>query len=279
MNMAKTPKLSPLAAILAAPRETARVPLMKLPRDVARAARARGAKTWTDINALIATGQRTPRCKTRMSDAERLALRAEVQRFSDALTVQLRVPVAIQPLESVKPIFTVLARQRPDVSAYGLREDRKPRRKQRGEIYSTEDSAPPLRKVLRVTTDAALERMLGPFLFAALAQIRAAYLAAFGSGGVARCASLEARVDGAGAAGGAVDRSGAWTDYARRLTPQQAAVAIGVAVRGETLREVEREYRRRNGWAAEHLRAACEVWYGNGAVLKRKRLRLRAWRA
>lgn len=177
------------------------------------------------------------------------------------------------------PLAAILAAPRPDVSAFALREDRKPRRKQRAEVYSTEDSAPPPRKVLRVTTDAALERMLGPFLFAALAQIRAAYLAAFGSSGVARCASLEARVDGSRGSLSGIDRSGAWTDYARRLTPVQAAVVIGVAVRGETLREAERAHRRRNGWAAEHLRAACEVWYGNGAVLKRKRLRLRAWRS
>lgn len=182
-----------------------------------------------------------------------------------------------RPAAKPPALSAILPAPRADVAAFALREDRTPRRKQRAEVYSTEDAKPP-RKVLRVTSDAALERMLGPFLFAALAQIRAAFLAAFGSGGVARCASLEARVDGSRAVTGGADQSGAWTDFARRLTPGQMAAIIAVAIRGETLRTTERGLRKRNGWAAEQVRAACEVWYGNGAVLRRKRLRLRAWR-
>lgn len=176
-------------------------------------------------------------------------------------------------------LAAVLAAPRADVAAFALREERKNRRRQRAEVYSTEDTAPPSRKILRTTTDAALERMLGPFLYSALGQIRAAYLAAFGSGGVASCASLEARVDiSARGSGGNVDRSGAWSDFAARLTRDQANAIVAVAVRGETLREAERGLRKRNGWAAEHVKAACEVWFGNGAVLRRKRLRLTYWR-
>lgn len=158
-----------------------------------------------------------------------------------------------------------------------LREDRKPRRRQRGEVYSTDDVKPPTRRVQRVVSEARLEVALGS-LYSALPGIRAAYMAAVGSAGVASCASLEARVDGTPRGSGGADRSGAWLDFARRLTADQSLAIVAVAVRGETFREAERANRKRNGWAAQNVRAACQVWFGPHVSLRRQRLNLRAWR-
>lgn len=162
-------------------------------------------------------------------------------------------------------LAAVLPSPRADVAAYALREDRTPRRKQRAEVYSTEDTRPP-RKVLRVVSERYLEDYLGPAAYSALVGIRAAFQRLTAGMGVG-AASYESRYRpgpwsphaAAAREAGLADR---WIRWAQVCSGEglHLAAIIEIVIEGNTPASTDRKWRKRNGWSVGAVKRAAELW-------------------
>lgn len=169
-----------------------------------------------------------------------------------------------QALRPPPALVAVLPMPRSDVTVVMAREDRTPRRRQRGEIYSTDDRGPPARRMLRNIRDARLAEALGPTLYSAMGTIDAAFrrlTAGMGHKppnwqGFGRAPFNPNR---ATAADVLADRWVAWGEMCK-AAGINLHVVIAVIIDGESPRALDRRNGRASNWTLDQVKRAITLW-------------------